>query len=321
MLLFSDLHLRDETADVVLGQVLPGLRAEMNRLGEHHAVCLGDVFHIRNRVDVALINGLRDELLRWSGIFLDILPGNHDQYTVDGRHALEYLADILDPCGGAVRVHSEPGWDGTGFWMPYRKDPWALAKVEGRGRTLFAHLPFKGAMLAANQVDTDGLDGMALGGWAYVFAGHYHMHQQIPGFIQGWYVGSPYQVSAGEAGQVKGFVQWDGRAAPVFHARRWGPCYHVLAVQKGGDLDLSNVRAGDEVRVLAASGVNVASVAQALRTVGVRHTVTPEVDHVESRLAVGAGASLTEYARSYVEAQAGELDKAQLMALFETVTR
>jgi DNA repair exonuclease SbcCD nuclease subunit len=333
MLLISDLHLREETEEIVLGNVLPGMRQACAQLQDKQVVCLGDVFHMRYRVSARLLNGLRDELRQWvaQGIKLDILPGNHDQYQVDGRHVLEYLGDVSP----TIKIHSVPEVDGLGFWMPYRsagarEQLQLLAKANRGARAaelpLFVHLPLRGAVLTTTQVDTDGVEPDFLTSWPVVFAGHYHMHQRLPG-LNAWYIGSPYQVSAAEAGQPKGFAQWvqSGATPPqlFFHERRWAPRYHVMHVGKGESMDFSQVSPGDDVRVQVAPGVNIDSVSQALRTVGVRHTVTPDVEPTEARLAVGPVATIAEYAEAYANLKAAEdeLDPKYLMQVFAELTR
>ena len=105
MLIFSDLHLRDESADLVLGTILPGILKAAHEHQEKVIACLGDVLHFRYRVPAPLLNGLRDWCLKCveEGMELIFLPGNHDQYDLEGRNALEPLGSIP-----GVTVHTHP---------------------------------------------------------------------------------------------------------------------------------------------------------------------------------------------------------------------
>ena len=69
MIIFSDLHLREDSAKVCFEEVLPGVLNAAIERGDNVIACLGDVFHFRYTVSVKLLNGLRDELRRWHDVF------------------------------------------------------------------------------------------------------------------------------------------------------------------------------------------------------------------------------------------------------------
>jgi DNA repair exonuclease SbcCD nuclease subunit len=318
LLLFSDLHLREESAEVCFA-VLAAIRGEAVKRGISSVAFLGDLWHVRYAVPVRLLNALKDELARWGGVGLRLfcLPGNHDQVDVAGRNALEIL-DALPH----VTVISAPVVDAWGLWIPYRSDPAEVERAIELGRMLkaevvFAHLPIKGALMNSLRANTDGLDSEMFAGFRKVILGHYHKRQAI-GRCQ--YIGSPWQTRADEAGQPKGFAIWDGESLE-FHDRDWGPKYRRVTVERGASVDLE-VGPSDRLRVSVADESEAARVAAELAERGVTGAIVEPaaVAGAQPRLALGAGASFREYARAYVEAEHGDLEPAALLRAFEELT-
>jgi len=328
MIVFSDVHLREESADVVLGEVLPGLRQAALQHGRdpggrHEAVCLGDFFHFRYKVDARIQNLVADELRAWAeaDIHLRVLPGNHDQYDVAGRNALELFDEIR-----LVDVYTQPCVDGDGVWIPFRRSPEDILtalqslprNVNLNGKlVLWMHHGVRGAWANDNIQNKEGLDPNRFSEFHAVLCGHYHKRQTI-GRVS--YIGSPYQTRADESGQAKGYCTWDGENLQYLDTI-WGPRFHRIELKDGEALDLSGVAPRDEVRVktvgpgaerraeelgkqLAASGIE-------------RHTVTPEVEPMEQRLDVDQSATVEDYARAYVAEFGGELDHDRLVAVFK----
>lgn len=326
MIIFSDVHLREESANVVLGEVLPGIYQACLERQDYEVACLGDLFHFRYKIDARIQNAVKDEFRRWAqgGIRLRILPGNHDQYDVAGRNVLELFDHLPN-----VKVYSEPTWDEDGYWIPCRKNPdvvlAALATPPPRPDmppVLFLHQGIRGALMNDSVTDQEGIPLAALGDrWRTVLCGHYHKHQRVGERV--WYIGSPWQTGVLEAGQPKGFCAWLGGQLH-FCERHWGPRYHTFEVEAGQSLDLSGVSSRDEVRVKTkGAGAEKAAeqIGARLVQVGVsRHTVTPEMQRVEARLAVADGASLQQYAEAYVGVTHGDLDPGHLLRVFHELT-
>lgn len=327
-LVFSDVHLDEDSAQVVLENVFPGIREAAKEHGIKDIIMLGDLWHVRYKVDIRIQNALKDELLKWdkAGLYLRILPGNHDQVDVNGRNALEVFNQMR-----RVDVYSSPIWDADGLWIPYRKrieDVIDLIEnlgansmnIEGK-KTLFAHAPVQGALMNDHMKSGDGLPITALKQFDRVLLGHFHKRQQWRyGKTKVWYVGSVREVSANEAGEAKGFALWDGDKLE-YVTKQWGPRHHKVYLQKGEAIDWSGFHPGDDVRVTTGPGVDVEDVGKILSRAGVRHTVTPEVKVAEQRLQVESDASLLQYAKAYVKELAPEdLSQARLMQTFVSLT-
>lgn len=329
MIITADLHLREESADTVLREVLPGIFQACLDSNDRDVAILGDLLHFRYKIDARIQNAVKDELKRWvmAGIKVRILPGNHDQYEVSGRNALELFAEIP-----GVAVYSVPTWDADGLWIPYRKDPAAVRAALAtpvdpgllmEGHALFMHHGIKGAWMNDNVQDREGLELAELQTekWQSILCGHYHKHQKVGANL--WYIGSPWQTSPHEAGQAKGFVVWNG-TVPVLVERQWGPRFHRFELQAGQSLDLRGVHPRDEVRIKTVGpGAEAAAavVGKQLVEAGLtRHVVTPDVAPMQARLAVPAGATLEHYAQAYVAQTETDLDKARLMAVYRELS-
>ncbi len=322
MLLFADLHLNEDSAEVCLGEILPGIRQEAVARGITQIAFLGDFWDLRYRLVVKLLNAVRDELFQWSKDGLDsrYLPGNHDQIDIAGRNALEVLGEIP-----GVRVYNEPVADADGVWIPYRKRREDLAEAislfrkvganpQGK-RVLFSHHGAQGAFQNDRRKDTDGLPLTFFQGFDRILMGHYHKRQILGSVI---YVGSPRQVTAHEAGQPKGFALWDGKQIEWID-KDWGPRFHKARVESASDLDLEAIQPGDDVRVTAAPGADQEALIKALDATGARYVIEPEEPKSEARIEVSDGAGLRDFALGYVDLHRGELDAEELMGAYDVL--
>jgi len=312
-----------------LREVMPGIFQASLDTHDQEVAILGDLLHFRYKIDARIQNAVADELKRWTlaGIRVRIIPGNHDQYEVSGRNALELFAEIR-----GVSVYSVPTWDVDGLWIPYRKDPAAVRAALATpvppdmlrvGNTLFMHHGIKGAWMNDNAQDHEGLELAELtpNRWRAILCGHYHKHQKMGANL--WYIGSPWQTGANEAGQAKGFVVWND-TVPVQVERAWGPKFHRFELQPGQSLDLRGVHPRDEVRIKtvgAGAEAAAAVLGKQLVEAGLtHHVVTPEVAPLQARLTVPAGATLEHYAQAYVTQAETDLDKAKLMAVYRELS-
>lgn len=339
MIVTADLHLKEETADVVFREVFRGLEvAAANDMDQTLAI-LGDVFDVRNVVPVWLLNKFLDTLSRWvsMGFHVIMIPGNHDQYDAGGRNVLE-VYEWGEPLAGQgrVSVYSHPTIDKWGLWVPYvddkehleaTLDEW-VPNLESSPGVVFGHWGVVGAQRDPHHLDTDGI-WLGDSRWpVMMILGHYHKHHgAMPGEGGVWdvqvkqafsyaYLGSPYQTRASEAGQVKGYGVWDGRELR-FEAMDWGPKYQKVALVAGQILDLASFETRDDVRVTAGPGVDPEAIGVQLKEAGfTRFTVTPEVEENQARLDVKADADLLDYAREYVRQYAGDLPQDELLDVF-----
>lgn len=314
MIVFSDLHLRDKSANTVFGQVFPGLIEAVERYSATRMlVCLGDFYHVRYKIDVYLQNEVVKffNILKNIGIQVILLPGNHDQINEQGENALAVFDELSN-----VAVINTPVINDYGHWVPYRKNINEILdflkycyrnpnKISSK-KIIYMHHGIQGAKMNSSLVDDSGIGVNYFRNWM-VLSGHYHMRQQIGDNI--FYIGSPYQVDAGEAGQVKGFCRLDLVKGKLrYYDTVWGERYFNT---------LSNeVSKGDVVKIKAPEGVNLEEYRKSLAIPeGVHCIIEPTIAQT-SRLSVSSNATFLDYVVGYVHGHKGVLDTQELLNLF-----
>lgn len=334
LVLFSDLHYREESMETCL-QVLNGV-FEAAMATDRKVACLGDFWHFRYHLPIELLNRLGDELTKWvvNDVELIMLPGNHDQIDLNGRHALEVFMGWPN-----IRIYTEPTVDEWGLWIPYRKNPLQIIAELDKHRTtlptVFAHCGIRGAAMNSNIIDTDGIPADAFGGYRNVILGHYHRRQTLKGSntdVVLQYVGSPWETRADEGGDPKGYAIWPGHGQFIQYVdQQWGPKHRKLEVSSPEELKekMKGVVCGDgdRVRIQVTPGGSLEAVSSAVAALGMKGlTVEPlKVDSKEVRLALGAGAGWHEYAAKYIEYEstqivASNLDPKTLITFFDAIT-
>lgn len=255
---FSDLHLTHKT-EVICFRALK----QLERLAwdwDKHIIFCGDWWEIRYQLSVKLLNRVSQLITHWrqSDFLVDIVPGNHDQVTVQGENALQVFS------GKRIRVWTAPAVsesENLGF-VPYRKDlteqleafKYVSDKLPPRG-VIFGHFGIQGAMMNSGAKDTEGLKGELLKSHELIL-GHYHKHQQGPTWC---YVGSPFQQNYGEAGNKCGCILMDRArrefvelnvGAPKHFIVRWDPESEQLPQLPGGEHDKVRLDINSDHRVL-----------------------------------------------------------------------
>jgi len=185
-----------------------------------HIIVAGDLFYDRFKIDVPTYQKTFEIFKKYTdkhdfGVWL--LIGNHDMFM----HK-EWDISSMVPLSGipSVTVINKPCVIPIGgvpaAFLPYTSDPIAdLAKIEDNcspADILFGHVALDNAVLnplynttSEVQVENDGdmvkVDSGIFEKWKQVFLGHYHAAQTLGSNVE--YVGSPLQLSYGEAFQPK----------------------------------------------------------------------------------------------------------------------
>lgn len=316
MIVFSDLHLREETEQTVFCEVFPGLLSALEQDKDNRLICLGDFWHLRYQVSVRLQNRVLAffQQLKQRGTMVELLPGNHDQINVHGENALEIFATLPN-----VFVYSEPQWTQSGLWIPYRKNKEDVKKALELPNNFHAplvawmHHGVQGALMNNTTRDTKGVDPEVFEEWA-VYCGHYHNRQTV-GHVH--YIGSPYQTRADETGP-KGYAIVHNRTfAARYVDTSWGKQYYDLGLVDLNKLDFTTVHPGDEIRATIPQGIDVRGVVERLNERGVRCIATPQVVAQEQRLQVENANNFHDYVVAYVNQFKGNLDKDRLLATYK----
>ena len=199
-ILFSDLHYSHKTKDTCF-KVLRFIHDQARKNGAV-VYFLGDFWdHVyrRGTLPVDLLNEVvRFFKTEWL-VALVMIPGNHDQFDADGKeHGLEMFKNI-----DRITVYDTPTFEKNQIFIPYTKDNQLIKDimvegVEKGGKMVFAHLDVIGAQMNNTKVSTRGCSKDIF--TIPTYSGHYHKPSKH-GNVS--YIGSPYQIHLGEAGDKK----------------------------------------------------------------------------------------------------------------------
>jgi DNA repair exonuclease SbcCD nuclease subunit len=268
-IIFSDLHVMPSTLTTCL-QVLDTVHEIANRTNSG-IIFLGDWWHHRGFVRVDCLNAVLNALAKWT-VPCIMIPGNHDQTDWAG------LEHALTPLSNAYRIYPQKYEAGSNFnsskqqhpgplilsnptkflnalFIPHIRDKMMmnciLSSIEASSSSaLFVHADVKGASMNDLIQSQHGLPASIFPNDKQIYSGHFHKPHRTQSIR---YVGSPYQTSFAESGQVKSLLVVDSN-------RNWqcieeipidiGPRYHrVSSIHRFLDYDGDHVRKGDKVSV------------------------------------------------------------------------
>lgn len=329
MIIFSDLHLKEANEHIVW-EALAKVEALALDDPDKRVVFCGDWWQLRYQVSVRLLNKVHKLLANWVelGLEVDLIPGNHDQVTVDGVNALEILARE------GVEVWTEPGigliddhnWAG---YVPYRKDPedqlealeavWdALREQKQEFPVIFGHFGLRGATMNNGKKDRDGFQIPVRTGKALLVLGHYHGFQWLTqaeglhGISSVVYVGSVFQHTFGEAGNAIGAarLRWGTDGWTMDHIPLdVGPKHYIVSWDLSAcdqpPAPAEGVRPEDKVRLDIKAPPSLISpdligVIKEAGYEGAQVNVEPVAEKREHRFAMVDGESLVEAAERFV---------------------
>lgn len=229
-LIFADLHLHNHKDRVNrLPDCLATLEWVFKQANEHdcdYIFFLGDLFHERAKIDVLNYLSTFEVFMEhmFDGKEMFLLVGNHDMY-----HKERWDVNSVKPLTGIpnvsiVQVPLSIRLGGRKIdWLPHTEDPISeldkLKKEEGgAGDLLLGHVAVNGAIAnlfygtkADVIVEYDNhmvpVDVELFDDWGMTILGHYHGGQKLTDKIE--YVGSPLQLSFGEAFQEKHIIVLD----------------------------------------------------------------------------------------------------------------
>ena len=228
LLIFSDVHIHPhKRSEDRLQDCLDALEWVFKTAEEQsidHILFLGDLFHNRQRIEILTYHRAFNVFKKYLNgkIKLWILLGNHDLWYRD-KGDINSVAP-LSALPGVTVIDREATLDILGHsidFIPFTLDPIeSLKKInQSRGndskKLLCAHIALNGAkynsgMMSDVVVEHDGeitkVDSSLFSEWDQVFLGHYHLPQIIQNVE---YVGSPLQLSFGEANQIKHILIYD----------------------------------------------------------------------------------------------------------------
>jgi DNA repair exonuclease SbcCD nuclease subunit len=226
-LIYSDIHIHphkrsvDRLEDCL--KTLNWVFATAKAKGIKTIIFVGDLFHDRQKIDVLTYQRTFEIFKKHlidepDGLTVYLLLGNHDLW-----HSTKWDVSSVFPLAAMPGVEiidkpcvKEMFGKQVGF-LPYTHDP--ISDLKGlMGEVLFAHVAIDDALWNVRYnirsevaIEHDG-DMVKVGpeifdGWDRVFLGHYHAAQKLTDTVE--YVGSPLQLTFGEAFQDKFIVAYD----------------------------------------------------------------------------------------------------------------
>lgn len=240
ILIFSDLHIHphkrstDRLDDCI--EALDWIFKIAIAKKIKNIVFLGDLFHDRQKIDVLTYQKtfeVFENYLCNNELNLYLLLGNHDLWhyqkmdvsSVNPLRKLPGIKVVNSPCALEISDGTEDFFFG---FLPYTHDPiedlkvvekdWKSKVLKEQLKVLGGHISVDGAVWNIRHnttsdvtIEHDG-DMVRVGPdifkkWDRVFLGHYHAEQKLNSKVE--YVGSPLQLSFGEAFQKKHVIIFD----------------------------------------------------------------------------------------------------------------
>ncbi len=184
----------------------------------------GDLFHVRNTINVVTWNAVIYELklfidsLTSLGIEFHLIVGNHDDSSRSGDStSLDFIQHLGVPSKRSTMLYKAPTIATVGgslktCFVPYTEDSRAVLDVVAEKSDLFlGHMGIQGSDLGSDFVYKNQND------WNFhelnpqnfdvMMMGHFHKNQALA--EHAYYIGAPLHHNFGDEGQKRGFVVYD----------------------------------------------------------------------------------------------------------------
>lgn len=226
ILLFSDIHVHNHKKSYErLDDCIKAFEWIFETARENNIKSIifgGDLLHERQKIDSCVYQNIYNVLKNNQEFDLYLLLGNHDIWfnektDISGVYPFESLKGVK-VIGKPQTLEIEGSlWD----FLPFTHDPIeSLNKFNKKGidkRYLIGHISIDGAVLNSGGqisdviVEHDGemvkVSENLFANYKYAFFGHYHKAQKIGKNVE--YIGSPLELSFGEAGEEKHVIVFD----------------------------------------------------------------------------------------------------------------
>lgn len=260
VILFSDLHIHPhKRKDERLEDCLKALDWVFDVAEENNITNIlfgGDLFHDRQKIEVYTYQRAFETLqkrLSTKKFNLYLLLGNHDLWynektSVSSVVPLSALPNVRIISSPERLVIEGSTWD----FIPFTHNPVEtlneLNQKDGNPEYALGHISLDGALLHGTQysdvtIEHDG-DMISVGAslfnhYKHTFLGHYHAEQIINEKVE--YIGSPLQLSFGEAFQQKHIIIFNGKTGKKKYVNNdFSPRHLVIKADEVEKYDLEN---------------------------------------------------------------------------------
>lgn len=260
VLLFSDIHVHVHKRKIerlydclnVLDWIFEV--AEKNKI--KNIIFGGDLFHDRQKIEIITYQKTYEILRKWlstNKFQLYLLLGNHDLWFNEKTSISSVIpfSDIpnIKIISSVERIKiDEFNWD----FIPFTHDPIVsinhLRSLDDKKQYAIGHLAIDGAKLHTHVVsdvviEHDGdmviVKADIFNGYKHVFLGHYHAQQKLNEFVE--YIGSPLQLSFGEAFQDKHLIIFDQKENSCEYIKNdFSPKHFIIKSDDLEKYDLNN---------------------------------------------------------------------------------
>ena len=185
----------------------------------------GDLFHDRQKIEVYTYQKVFEVFAKW------MMKGKFQHYLLLGNHDLWYnektTVSSVTPLSAlpGIKIISQPqrleiagcNWD----FIPFTHNPieslQEFKSLHSKTEYAIGHIAIDGAILHGTQqadvaIEHDGdmvrVSPSIFGDYKHVFLGHYHAEQRVNAKVE--YIGSPLELSFGEAYQEKHIIIFNG---------------------------------------------------------------------------------------------------------------
>jgi DNA repair exonuclease SbcCD nuclease subunit len=227
ILLFSDLHIHphkkslDRLEDCL--KVLSWVAETAKKNSVKNIIFGGDFFHDRYKIDIYTYQRTFEVLREnFKGLKLWMLLGNHDLWFFDKSTVSSVTPftaiDGIELIDKPKRIEIEGvNWDFLPFTNNVPDSLKTLNSLSGKKKYLIGHIAINDAkmhqgkyssdILVEHEGDMVSVDPKLFSGYENVFLGHFHSKQNVNDNVE--YIGSPLQLSFGEAFEKKCIVLLD----------------------------------------------------------------------------------------------------------------
>jgi DNA repair exonuclease SbcCD nuclease subunit len=244
-LLYSDVHFHDwdsfsvtmpsgmNSRLAIILDELDRAYAELQAAGGQYAICAGDLFHVRGKVNTSVLVPVIEFFNKWKvgGITTIAISGNHD---LESNDTTTYGSMVYALYSSGVYSSSDKWWSVAGtsiIMVSWHSNVVDLKKtlddlsnstptVDKEKTDLIIHAPVDEVIIG---IPSHGLDAAYLAslGFKRVFSGHYHNHVDFKNNV--WSIGATTHQTWGDVGSKAGYlivdekeVNWRSSHAPKF---------------------------------------------------------------------------------------------------------
>lgn len=251
ILLFSDIHIHPHKKSLNRLEdclkVIPWVFKTSKENNVKNIIFGGDFFHDRQKIDIYTYQRSFDVLkqsIKDTGIKIWFLLGNHDLWFFENSD----ISSVY-PFGEieGVNIVSKPtrieieglNWD----FLPFTKDPINSLNIlngfPGEKQCLIGHIALNQAKMHKGSYSSDilvehegemiNVDSDIFMDYEQVFLGHFHSEQKINAKVE--YIGSPLQLSFGEAFEDKHLIVLDTKTRKKTYVKNDFSPKHLILTQ------------------------------------------------------------------------------------------